>query len=52
MLAMLILFTNSKVVACVNTVLNAIINELFLPSTITMVVIVLCGEVFNTYVLT
>jgi hypothetical protein len=49
MSAILILFTNPKVVACVSAVLNTIINKLFLPSTVTLVVIVLYSEVFSTY---
>jgi hypothetical protein len=51
-LAILMSPTDPKVVACVSAVLNAIINKLFLPSTITIVVIVLRGEVFSTYILT
>jgi hypothetical protein len=50
-LAILVLPTNPKVVACVSTILNTIINELFLPSTVIMVVIVLCNKVSSTYVL-
>jgi threonine/homoserine/homoserine lactone efflux protein len=49
-LAIFISLTNPKVVACVSTILNTIINELFLPSTITMVVIVLYSKVFSTYI--
>jgi hypothetical protein len=48
-LAMLISPTNLKVVAVVGTILGAIINLIFLPSTITLVVIVLYSEVFSTY---
>jgi hypothetical protein len=50
-LAILILPTNPKVVACIGAVLNAIINLIFLPSTITVVVIVLYSEVSSTYIL-
>jgi hypothetical protein len=42
--------TNPKVIACVDTILGTIINELFLPSTVTVVVIVLYSEVFSTYI--
>jgi hypothetical protein len=42
---------NLKIVACVGAILNAIINKLFLPSTVTVVVIVLYSEVFSTYIL-
>jgi hypothetical protein len=41
---------NLKVVACVGTVLNTIIDELFLSSTVTVVVIVLYNEVSSTYI--
>jgi hypothetical protein len=51
-LAIFVLPINSKVVACVSTVLNIIINLIFLPFTVTVVVIVLYSEVFNTYILT
>jgi threonine/homoserine/homoserine lactone efflux protein len=50
--AMFISPTNPKVVAYVGTILSAIINKLFLPFTIIVVVIVLHSEVFNTYILT
>jgi hypothetical protein len=50
MLAILILPTNFKVVACVSTVLSAIINKLFLPFTVTVVVIVLYSKVFSIYI--
>jgi hypothetical protein len=51
-LAMLVLPTNPKAVAVVGIVLGSILfNKLFFPSTVTMVVIVLCGEVFSTYIL-
>jgi hypothetical protein len=43
--------TNSKVVACVSAVLGTIINKLFLPSTVTVVVIVLHSKAFSTYIL-
>jgi hypothetical protein len=52
MLAIFILPTNSKVVAVVSIALsNILFNKLFLPSTVTVVVIVLHGEVFSTYIL-
>jgi hypothetical protein len=51
-LVMLILPTNFKVVAVVSTVLSAIVNLIFFPSTITLVVIVLYSKVLNTYILT
>jgi threonine/homoserine/homoserine lactone efflux protein len=51
-LAILVSLTNPKVIACVGAVLNTIANKLFLPSTITVVVIVLHSEVFNTYIST
>jgi hypothetical protein len=47
-LAIFILPTNPKVIAVVNTILSAI-NLIFLPFTITLVVIVLYSEVSNTY---
>jgi hypothetical protein len=50
-LAIFILSTNPKVVAYVSTVLGAIVNELFFPSTVTVVVIILYSEVFSTYIL-
>jgi hypothetical protein len=50
-LAILILFINFKVVACVSAILNTIINKLFFPSTVTVVVIVLYSKVSNTYIL-
>jgi hypothetical protein len=49
--AILVLFINPKVVACISAVLNTIINKLFLPSTVTVVVIMLYSEVFSTYIL-
>jgi hypothetical protein len=51
-LAIFISPTNPKVVAVVSTVLSAIINLIFLPSTVTLVVIVLYSEVFSTYIST
>jgi hypothetical protein len=48
-LAILISLTDFKVIAIVNTVLGAIINLIFLPSTVTLVVIVLYSKVFSTY---
>jgi hypothetical protein len=51
-LAILVLPTNLKVVAVISTTLGGILfNKLFLPSTITVVVIVLYSEVFSTYIL-
>jgi hypothetical protein len=51
-LAILISPTNSKVVAIVNITLGSILfNKLFLPSTITVVVIMLYSEVSSTYIL-
>jgi hypothetical protein len=47
----LVLPTNSKVVACVGAVLGTIVNLIFLPSTVTVVVIVLYNEVSSTYIL-
>jgi hypothetical protein len=43
--------TNSKVIAVVSTVLGTIINLIFLPSTVTVVVIILYNEVSSTYIL-
>jgi hypothetical protein len=43
--------TNPKVVACVGVILNTIINLIFFPSTITVVVIILHGKVSGTYML-
>jgi hypothetical protein len=51
-LVILILPTDPKVVACVSAVLNTIINELFLSSAVTVVVIVLYSEVSSTYIST
>jgi hypothetical protein len=48
-LAILISLINLKVIAVINTVLGAIINLIFLPFTITLVVIILYSEVFSTY---
>jgi hypothetical protein len=51
-LAILVLPTNPKVVAIVGVALGSILfNKLFLPSTITVVVIVLYSKVSNTYIL-
>jgi hypothetical protein len=50
-LAMFVSLTNLKVVACVGAVLSTIVNELFFPSTITVVVIVLHSKVSSTYIL-
>jgi hypothetical protein len=46
---MLISPTNSEVIAYVNTILGTIIDLIFSPSTITLVVIILRGEVSSTY---
>jgi hypothetical protein len=51
-LAILVSPTNPKVIAIVGIILVAIINLIFLPSTITVVVIVLHSKVFSTYILT
>jgi hypothetical protein len=51
-LAILVSPTNPKVIAIVGIILGAIINLIFLPSTITVVVIVLHSKVFSTYILT
>jgi hypothetical protein len=48
-LAILILPINFKVIAYISTVLSTIINLIFLPFTITLVVIILYSEVFSTY---
>jgi threonine/homoserine/homoserine lactone efflux protein len=44
--------TNPKVIAYVSTVLGTIINLMFLPSTVTMVVIILHSKVSSTYIST
>jgi hypothetical protein len=49
MLAILVLPTNFKIIAVVNTVLSTIINLIFFPSTVTLVVIILYSEVSSTY---
>jgi hypothetical protein len=50
---MLVSPTNLKVIAVVSITLGGILfNKLFLPSTVTVVVIVLYSEVFSTYILT
>jgi hypothetical protein len=48
-LAILVSPTNFKVVAVVNIVLNTIINLIFFPFTITLVVIILYSKVSSTY---
>jgi hypothetical protein len=48
-LAIFVLPTNPKVIAVVSTVLGTIINLIFLPFTVTLVVIILCSKVFSTY---
>jgi hypothetical protein len=51
-LAILVLPTNSKVVAVVGIALGSILfNLLFLPFTVTVVVIVLHSEISSTYIL-
>jgi hypothetical protein len=51
-LAILVLPTNLKVIAIVSITLGSILfNKLFLPSTITVVVIVLYSKVLSTYIL-
>jgi hypothetical protein len=49
--AILVSPTNSKVVAIVSILGGIFFNKLFLPFTITMVVIVLYSEVSSTYIL-
>jgi hypothetical protein len=52
-LAILVLPTNSKVIAIISITLGGILfNKLFLPSTVTVVVIMSYSEVFSTYILT
>jgi hypothetical protein len=52
-LAIFILLTNPKVIAVVSIALSGILfNKLFLPLTITVVVIVLYNKVLSTYILT
>jgi hypothetical protein len=48
-LAIFTLPTNFKVIAVISTVLGTIINLIFLPFTITLVVIVLRSKVFSTF---
>jgi hypothetical protein len=50
-LAILISPINLKVIACVSTILGTIINLIFLPPTVTIVVIILYGEVSSIYIL-
>jgi hypothetical protein len=47
--AILVLFTNPKIIAVVGAILGTIINLIFFPSTITLVVIVLYSKVSSTY---
>jgi hypothetical protein len=49
-LAILVLLTNSKVVTIVSTLGGILFNKLFLPSTITVVVIVLYSKVSSIYI--
>jgi hypothetical protein len=52
-LAIFVSPTNPKIVAVISVALGGILfNKLFLPSTITVVVIVLYSEVFSTYIST
>jgi hypothetical protein len=52
-LAILVSPTNSKVIAVVGVTLSSILfDKLFLPLTVTVVVIVLYSEVPSTYILT
>jgi hypothetical protein len=52
-LAILVSPTNPKVITIIDITLGGILfNKLFLPSTITVVVIILYSEVFSTYILT
>jgi hypothetical protein len=48
-LAIFISPTNPKVVAVVGAVLSTIINLIFFPSTVTLVVIILYSKVSSTY---
>jgi hypothetical protein len=50
-LAIFISPTNPKIITCVSAVLNTIINLMFLPSTVTVVVIMLHSKVSSTYIL-
>jgi hypothetical protein len=51
-LAILVSPTNPKVIAVVGVALGSILfNSIFLPSTVTVVVIVLYSEVSSTYIL-
>jgi hypothetical protein len=50
-LAILVLPTNPKVVTVISIALSTIIDLIFLPSTVTVVVIVLYSKVFSTYIL-
>jgi hypothetical protein len=53
MLAMLVSPTDPKVIAVVSVALGGILfNKLFLPSTVTVVVIILYSKVPSTYILT
>jgi hypothetical protein len=48
-LVIFISFTNPKVVAVVGAVLDTIINLIFLPSTVTLVVIILHSKVSSAF---
>jgi hypothetical protein len=51
-LAILVLPINLKVIAVISVVLGSILfNLIFLPSTVTVVVIILHSEVSSTYIL-
>jgi hypothetical protein len=51
MLAILVLPTNPKIVAIIGITLGSILfNKLFLPFTITVVVIILYNKVSSTYI--
>jgi hypothetical protein len=52
-LAILVSLTNPKVIAVVGVILGSVLfNKLFLPFTVTMVVIVLHSKVLGTYIST
>jgi hypothetical protein len=48
-LAILILPTDFKVIAVISAVLGTIVNLIFFPFTITVVVIILHSKVFSTF---
>jgi hypothetical protein len=51
-LAIFMSLTNLKIVAVIGTILGTIIDLIFLPSTVTMVVIILHSKVSSTYIST